>query len=188
MINLKERYKKEAVPAMMKRFGYKNMCQVPKIKKVVINIGFGRDATSKSGDELKKQIAGIMEGLSSITGQKSSLRGAKKSISGFKLRQGIDVGAKVTLRKKRMYDFLDRLIHIALPRSRDFAGISTTCFDKKGNLSIGIKEQTIFPESSVQLKNIFGFQITINIDSKNREEGLELLKLLGFPLKKDIYA
>ncbi len=186
MINLKEKYNKEAVPAITEKFGYKNRNQAPKIEKVVINIGFGRDAVSKSGDELRKLVAGITADLASITGQKPSLRQSRKSISGFKLRQGIDIGAKVTLRGKRMYDFLDRLIHVALPRSRDFRGLNPKNFDNKGNLSIGIKEHIIFPEVSAEkLKNIFGFQITVKTTASTKEEGMELLKLLGFPIKRD---
>jgi len=184
MLNLKEKYNKEAVPAIVKKFGYKNVNQAPKIEKVVVNVGFGKSAVSKSGDELKKFMTGISNDLAAITGQKPSMRQAKKSIAGFKLREGIVIGAKVTIRGKRMYDFLDRLIHIALPRSRDFKGLDNKCFDKKGNMSIGIREHIIFPEVSAEkLKSIFGFQITVKTTAETKEEGVELLRLLGFPIK-----
>ncbi len=184
MIALKEKYNKEVIPAMVEKFGYKNVNQTPKIEKVVINVGFGRDATTKSGEELKRLVSGIVDDLSVITGQKPSMRRARKSIAGFKLREGLVIGAKVTLRGPRMYDFLDRLVHIALPRSRDFRGLNDKSFDDKGNMSIGIKEQIIFPEVSVEkLRNIFGFQITVKTTASNREEGIELLRLLGFPIK-----
>ena len=186
MLNLKEKHNKEATSAMTERFGYKNLNQVPKIEKVVVNVGFGKDAVNKSGDELKKFMTGISNDLAAITGQKPSMRQAKKSISGFKLREGIVIGAKVTMRGKRMYDFLDRLIHVALPRSRDFRGLDDRCFDKEGNMSIGIKEQIIFPEVSAEkLKNIFGFQITVKTTASTKEEGIELLRLLGFPIKRN---
>jgi len=185
MVNLKEKYKKTVVSEMVKKFGYDNLMAVPKIEKVVVNIGFGKDSVAKSGDELKKFMAAIEENLAQITGQKPSLRKAKKSISGFKLREGSIVGAKVTLRGKRMNDFVDKLINVALPRSRDFRGIDLKYFDKEGNLTIGIKEHIIFPEVSAdRIRNIFGFQITIKTSAKTKEEGIEFLRLLGFPLKK----
>ncbi len=185
MINLKEKYKKDVIPEMLKKFEHGNVMAVPGIEKVVINISFGRETVSKSGDELKKFMAAIGNDFSLITGQKPSMRKAKKSISGFKLREGLIVGSKVTLRGKRMYDFLDKLIHVALPRSRDFKGLDLNNFDKAGNLTIGIKEHIIFPEVSAdKIKNIFGFQITVTTTTKNKEEGIELLRLLGFPLKK----
>ena len=184
ILNFKEKYDKEVIPVIMKKFGYRNVNQVPKIEKVVVNVGFGKEVVSKSGDELRKFIAGISSDLAAITGQKPSMRQARKSISGFKLREGTVIGAKVTIRGKRMYDFLDRLIHIALPRSRDFRGLDSKCLDKEGNMSIGIKEHIIFPEVSAEkLKNIFGFQITVKTSAKTKEEGAELLKLLGFPIK-----
>ncbi len=186
MTNLKEKHRKEAIPALIEKFGYKNVNQAPKIEKVVVNIGFGKEAVSKSGDELRKFMAGIENDLAAITGQKPSMRQAKKSVSGFKLREGLVIGAKVTLRGKRMYDFLDRLIHIALPRSRDFRGLDGRCFDRDGNMSIGIKEHIIFPEVSAEkLKNIFGFQVTVKTSASSKEEGMELLRLLGFPIKRE---
>jgi len=186
MIILQERYKQEVIPAMMKRFNYKNKHQVPKIEKVVINIGFGREAVSKDGEELKKFIQGVTESLALITGQKLSLRKSKQSIAGFKLREGINIGAKATLRGKRMFDFLVRLIDIALPRSRDFRGLDIKSFDQKGNFCIGLKEHIIFPEVLVEkAKNIFGFQVVVKTTAETKEEGIELLRYLRFPIKKD---
>lgn len=184
MLRLREKYEKEVVPQMMERFGYKNKMAVPKIEKVVINTGFGRQVSGKTADEQKKIIEAILEDLALISGQKPILKKAKKSISGFKIKKGMPVGATVTLRRKRMNDFLERLIHIALPRLRDFRGIEPKSFDKEGNLTIGIKEQIVFPEISPEkVKNIFGLEITIVTTAKKREEGIELLKLLGFPIK-----
>lgn len=168
----------------MEKFGYKNKMAVPKIEKVVVNIGFGRLVSGKTSKEKEEIIKSILEDLTLITGQKPILTKAKKSISSFKVRKGDPIGAKVTLRKKMMYDFLERLIHIVLPRSRDFRGIETSSFDKKGNLTIGIKEHIAFPEVSPEkTRNIFSLEVTITINAKKREEGIELLKLLGFPIK-----
>ncbi len=182
---MKEKYNKEVIPALIEKFKYKNKNQAPKIEKVVVNVGFGREAISRGSDDLKKFIAGLVDDLSLITGQKPSLRNAKKSIAGFKLRAGVPIGAKVTLRGKRMYDFLGRLVGVALPRSRDFRGLDLKHFDKDGNFSLGIKEHIIFPEVSAEkMKNIFGFEVTIRIKANSKEEGIELLRLLGFPIKK----
>lgn len=183
-MRLLEKYKKEVVPAMMKKFGYKNLMAVPKIEKVIVNTGFGRLVTGKTADEQKKIVEAIANDLALITGQKPIITKAKTSISGFKTKKGMPLGAKVTLRRKRMYDFLERLIHIALPRSKDFQGIDLKSFDRKGNLTIGIKEHIAFPEVSPEkVKNIFGLEITIVTNSKRKEEGIELLKLMGFPIK-----
>ena len=184
MLRLKEKYQKEVIPAMMEKFGYRNEMAVPKIKKVVVNTGFGRLVAGKTSEEQKKLETAILEDLALISGQKPILKGAKKSISGFKIRKGMPVGAQVTLRGKRMQDFLERLIHIALPRSRDFRGIDPKSFDPKGNLTLAIKEHIAFPEISPEkVKNIFGLEITVVTTAKSREEGIELLKLLGFPIK-----
>jgi large subunit ribosomal protein L5 len=184
MIHLKEKFEKEVIPKMMERFGYKNKMAVPKIEKVIINTGFGRLISGKTSKESEVIVNGILEDLSLISGQKPVLRLAKKSISGFKIHKGMPIGAMVTLRKKRMYDFLERLIHIALPRSRDFKGIDVSSFDKKGNLTIGIKEQISFPEILPErTKIIFGLEVTVVTNAKTREEGIELLKFLGFPIK-----
>jgi large subunit ribosomal protein L5 len=184
MIRLPEKYKKEVIPEMMKKFGYKNSMAVPKLLKVTVNTGFGKLISGKTSEEQKKILNSILDDLALICAQHPVLTKAKKSISGFKIRKGLPIGAKVTLRKKKMYDFLGRLIHIALPRSRDFRGIEPSSFDKKGNLTIGIREQIAFPEVSPErTKNIFGLEITVVTNAKKREEGLELLKLLGFPIK-----
>lgn len=182
--DLKEKYNNEVIPEMMKKFGYQNKMAVPKIKKVVVNTSFGRLLTGQTSEEQKIITKAILNDLSLICGQYPVLTKAKKSISGFKVRKGQPVGAMVTLRRKKMFDFLERLIHITLPRSRDFQGISTSSFDKKGNLTIGIKEHLIFPEISPEkAKNIFGLEVTIVTTAKRREEAIELLKLLGFPIK-----
>ena len=184
MIRLQEKYKKEVIPEMMKKFGYKNSMAVPKLLKVTVNTGFGKLISGKTSEEQKKILNSILDDLALISAQHPILTKAKKSISGFKIRKGLPIGAKVTLRKKKMYDFLERLIRIALPRSRDFRGIEISAFDKKGNLTIGIREQIVFPEVSPErAKNIFGFEITIVTNAKKREEGIELFKLLGFPIK-----
>jgi large subunit ribosomal protein L5 len=184
MIRLQDKYKKEVVLAIKERFGYKSPMAVPRIEKVVINTGFGRAISGKSSDEQKKIAEGILNDLTLICGQRPVLTKAKKSISGFKLRKDLAIGAKITLRRKRMYDFLERLIHIALPRTRDFRGINPSSIDKKGNLTIGIREHIVFPEILPEkIKLNFGFEITVNTTTKKREEGLELLRLLGFPIK-----
>ena len=186
MLHLKEKYQKEVIPAMMERFGYKNAIAVPRIEKVVINTGFGKLISGKTSEEQKKFCQNILGDLSLICGQKAQITVAKKSVAGFKLRKGIPIGARATLRKQRMNDFLERLIHIGFPRSRDFQGIDSKSFDKRGNLTIGIKEQIIFPEILPErARNIFGFEITITTTAKKKEEGIELLKLMGFPIKRE---
>jgi len=183
-MRLMEKYEKEVIPKMMERFGYKNKMAVPKIEKVVVNCGFGRLLYGKTPAEKEKIYNEVLDNLALICGQRPVLTKARKSISGFKIRKGMPLGAKVTLRKKRMYDFLERLIHIALPRSRDFQGILPKSFDKNGNLTIGIKEHIAFPEIDPEkASHIFGLEVTIVTNAKSREEGLELLKLLGFPIK-----
>lgn len=184
MLRLKEKYQKEVIPTMKEKFGYKGIMVVPKIEKVVVNTGFGRLISGKSSEEQKKIQDAILNNLILICGQRPILTKAKKSISGFKIRKGMPVGARVTLRKKRMDDFLERLIHITLPRSRDFRGIDRKSFDKKGNLTLAIKEHIAFPEILPEkAKFIFGLEITVVTTAKSREEGLELLKLMGFPIK-----
>ena len=185
MPQLKDKFEKEVIPAMMERFGYTNKMAVPRIEKVVVNTGFGRLIAGKTSDEQKKIQENILNDLSLICGQKPILTFAKKSISGFKIRKGVSVGACVTLRGQKMYDFLERLIHIGLPRSRDFRGIEQNSFDKKGNLTLAIKEQITFPEILPEKSKInFGFEITVVTTAKTKEEGIELLKLLGFPIKQ----
>ncbi len=179
MSRLQEKYRKTVIPAVQKTFGIENVMAVPKIEKVVVNTGVGRLVKEE------KTIERIAKELSTITGQKPVLRKAKKSISGFKLRQGVTVGTSVTLRGKRMYDFLDRLIAIALPRSKDFRGIEVKNFDKMGNLNLGIKESSIFPEINYEnVKDVFGLEVTVVTTAKNREKGIELLRQMGFPIKK----
>ena len=164
---------------MQKSFGIENIMAVPKIEKVVINTGIGRIVKED------KTIERIAKDLTMIVGQKIVFRKAKKSISGFKLREGVNVGISVTLRGKRMYDFLDRLIAIALPRSRDFRGIDINNLDKMGNLNFGIKESSIFPEINYEnIKDVFGLEVTVVTTAKNREKGVELLRQIGFPIKK----
>lgn len=184
MSNLLEKYKKEAVPAMMKQFGYKSVMAVPRIEKVVINTGFGRQMVAKSGDEARKFLEFIVNEIGLIAGQKPVVTKAKKAIAAFKTRQGMPMGVAVTIRKQKMYDFISRLINIALPRSRDFQGIDAKSFDKAGNMSIAIKEHISFPEITPErAKDIFSLEITIVTNAGSREKGLALLKLMGFPIK-----
>ncbi|MCK4781976.1 50S ribosomal protein L5 [Candidatus Parcubacteria bacterium] len=186
MTSLQEKYKKEVIPAMMEKLGYTNPMAVPKIEKVVVNNSFGRLISGKTSKEQEKVWKSISDDLTLITGQKSVLTQAKKSIAGFKIRQGVFVGIKITLRRKKMYDFLSRLIDIALPRSRDFQGIKSSSVDKNGNLTIGIKEHICFPEIAPEKsKFIFGFEVIVATTAKTKEQGLELLKLMGFPIKKN---
>jgi len=181
---MEEKYKKQAIPKMIEKFGYKNKMSVPKITKVVVNTGFGKLIGGKGNDEQKNIYEAILEDLAVIVGQKPVLRKATKSIAGFKTREGMFLGAAVVLRRKRMYDFLGRLVYIALPRTRDFRGIDQKSFDKKGNLTYGIKEHIIFPEIFPEkVRNIFGLEVTVVMNAKTKEEGMELLKLLGFPIK-----
>ena len=185
MIYLKEKYQKEVVPEMMKKFGYKNRMAVPKIEKVVLNTGFGKLISGKTSNEQKKIQEAILNDLTLIAGQRAVLTKAKKSIAGFKIRQGMLVGTAVTLRKKRMFDFLNRFIHIIIPRTRDFQGIELKSIDKTGNLTIAVKEHIVFPEIMPEkVRFIFGLEVTVVTTAKSKEQGLELLKLMGFPLKK----
>jgi len=176
---LKETYLKEVVPAMMKEFGYKNTMQVPKVEKVVLNMGVG-EATQNA-----KALDGAIADLTVISGQKPIIRKAKKSIAGFKLRANMPIGVKVTLRGDRMYEFLDRLLSTALPRIRDFRGLSPKSFDGRGNYSFGVNEQLIFPEIDYdKIDKIRGMDITIVTTAKTDEEGRALLKHIGFPLRE----
>jgi len=185
-MRLKEKYHKEVVPKLKEKFGYKSIAAVPCIEKVVVNTGFGRLVSGKSKQDAANEYKDILEDLALITGQKPILREAKKSISTFKIREGAPVGAMTTLRKQKMYDTLERLINIILPRTRDFAGLNPDSVDRDGNLTIGIKEQIVFPEISAEkTKRIFGFEITVVTSAKNKEEGMELFKSLGFPIKNN---
>ncbi len=176
---LLEKYRKEVIPAMQKEFNIANVMAVPRVEKVVVNIGIGRVAKD---DKATERIA---KDLTVLSGQKPVFRKAKKSISGFKSREGMKVGISVTLRGKRMYDFMDRLISIALPRSKDFRGIEAKNFDRMGNLNIGIKESSIFPELNYEnLKDIFPLEVTVVTRAKSTAKGARLLKLMGFPIKQ----
>jgi len=182
---VKDTYTKKAIPALTKKFGYKSSMAVPRIEKVVINTGLGRIMTGKGPSEQEKAMEVIQKDLSAITGQKAAATKAKKSIAGFKLRQGMITGAKVTLRGPRMFDFIDRFVNIALPRSRDFRGLSLGSVDEKGNLTIGVKEHIFFPEISIeQIRQSFGLEITIVTTAASKEEGTELFRQLGFPFQK----
>ncbi|OIP24637.1 50S ribosomal protein L5 [bacterium CG2_30_37_16] len=180
MARLKDLYKKEIIKKMETDFGYTNVMEVPKITKIVVNIGVGQAITnSKLLDELEKVIA-------KITGQKPIRTIAKKSIAGFKLREGYPIGLSVIMRGERMYDFLDRLVNVALPRVRDFRGIKPKAFDGKGNYSLGINEHTVFPEvSHDDIVGTYGLQVNINTTATNDEEAKKLLEYFGFPFKKD---
>ena len=185
MQSLKEKYNKEVIPEMMKSMGYKNRMAVPSIRKVVLNSSFGKAVVGKSGSEREKIQNLITQDLSLIAGQKTNLVKSKKSIAGFKLREGLEIGAVVTLRKNKMWDLIERLVYLSLPRSRDFKGIDPKSVDKSGNLSLGFKEHIFFPEIFTEKeKTIFGLEITIVTNAKSKEEGLELYKLLGFPIKE----
>lgn len=185
MTELKKKYEKEVINGMEEKFKYGNKMAVPKIVKVVINTGFGKIITPKTKDEQKRFNEYIIENIGLISGQRPVLTKARKSISTFKLREGNVIGAKVTLRGKKMYAFLEKLINIVLPRVRDFRGISPKIIDKRGNMNLGIKEHIVFPEISPEKSPIIlGLQITIVTNAKSKEEGLELFKLLDFPLKK----
>jgi len=184
VVHLSEKYNTEVIPQMMKKFGYKSKMAVSRVEKVVVNTGFGRQIAGKSTEEQKKIQEAVLADLALITGQRPILTKAKKSIASFKIREGLPIGAKVVLRGKRMMDFLERLIHIVLPRTRDFQGIEPNSFDKKGNLTIAILEHIAFPEILPEkAKDIFGLEITVVTNAKSKEEGMELLKLLGFPIK-----
>ena len=175
---LQEYYEKEVVPQLMKEMGYKNPMQVPRLVKIVINMGIG-EATQNI-----KVLDAAVEELAIITGQRPIIRRAKKSIAAFKLKAGMPIGCKVTLRRERMYDFLDKLIHFALPRVRDFKGLSAKSFDGRGNYTIGIREHIIFPEINYdKIDKIKGMNITFVTTAKTDKEGKALLKKLGLPLR-----
>jgi len=179
-MTLKEKYKKEIVPKMEEKFGFKNDMLVPSLTKVVLNVGFG------SHPKEKEFMASVEKGLMKITGQKPVFTKAKKSISAFKIREGLVIGAKVTLRGQRMYDFTDKLVNITFPRVRDFRGISEKAVDNTGNLTVGFKDYTAFPEIRLEeVDNNYGLEVCLSTSARNRAEGLELFRFLGFPFKKD---
>lgn len=179
-MRLKDKYKKEIVPALKAEFGYKNEALVPRVSKVVINVGFGKHTK-------EKEFAGTVEKtLIKISGQKPVFTKSKKSISAFKVREGMVIGAMVTLRDKRMYDFIEKLVNITFPRVRDFRGLNDKAIDNKGNLTIGFKEHTAFPEiKQEEIDNLHGLEVSIQTTATNKAEGLALLTLLGFPFKKN---
>lgn len=179
-MRLKEKYQKEILPKLKKDFNFKNDFVAPRLTKVVLNVGFGSHAKEK------EYMQNIIESLGRIAGQKAVFTLAKKSVSAFKIREGMTIGAKVTLRGDRMYDFVEKLVGITFPRVRDFRGISEKAVDSTGNLTIGIKDQAAFPEIKIEdITNNFGLEISLATSTKNREESLELFRLIGFPFKKD---
>ena len=179
MSTIKKLYTEEVAPALFKKFAYKSTMQIPKMDKIVINIGLGE------AKDNPKAIDAALSDLSQITGQKPVVTKAKKSVANFKLRQGMSIGVKVTLRGEKMYEFIDRLFNVALPRVRDFRGINPNAFDGRGNYSLGIKEQLIFPEIEYDnIDKIRGMDIIIVTTAKTDEEGRELLTLLGAPFAR----
>jgi len=179
MARLKSDYKQNVVPALQKKFAYNNVMQIPAITKVVVNMGVGEASQNA------KLITGAVQDMTQITGQKPVVTRARKSIANFKLREGMPVGCRVTLRGERMWEFLDRLINISLPRIRDFKGVSPKSFDGRGNYTLGIREQIIFPEIDYdKVDRVRGMDITICTSASNNEEGLELLKGFRMPFRK----
>jgi large subunit ribosomal protein L5 len=180
MPNLKQYYRETVVPAMMSEFKYKNVMQVPRIVKVTVNVGVGEAIDNA------KALDGAVDDVLKITGQKPVITKAKKSIATFKLREGRAIGVKVTLRHERMWAMLDRLINIALPRTRDFRGVSSDSFDGRGNYTLGLREQLIFPEIEYdKIDKVRGMEVTIVTTAKSDEEGRRLLKLLGMPFREN---
>lgn len=178
MPRLKEIYQEQVVPALMKRFNYRNRMEVPRLDKIVINMGLGEAIQNV------KILDSAVQELTLITGQKAVITKAKKSIAQFKLRAGMPIGVRVTLRKDRMYEFFNRLVNIALPRVRDFKGVSSKSFDGRGNFALGVKEQLIFPEIHYdKIDKVKGMNIVITTTAKTDEEGKELLRLLGMPFR-----
>ncbi len=178
-VRLHEEYKKEIIPSLMKKFGYKSVMQVPKLDKIVVNMGVGAAVADQ------KILEEAVKELETITGQRPSVRKAKKAISNFKLREGLKIGAIVTLRRERMYEFLDRLVNIALPRVRDFRGLSDKSFDGRGNYTLGVKEQIIFPEINVEkITKVMGMDVTLVTTANTDAEAFELLSAFGVPFMK----
>lgn len=179
MARFKDKYQNDVAKALMEKFGYKSVMEIPKIEKIVVNMGLG------DGKDNPKVIKAAVDELATITGQAPVVTKAKKSVANFKVREGMSVGAKVTLRGERMYEFIDRFITIALPRVRDFRGVSANSFDGRGNYTLGIKEQLIFPEINIdQVETVRGMDITFVTTAKTDEEARELLKLMGMPFSK----
>jgi large subunit ribosomal protein L5 len=185
MTSLREKYNKVITSELKKELGLKNVLQCPRLSKIVLNVGVGNWTTkdSKRKDEVLKKVS---NDLMTITGQKPQICPAKKSVSGFSLREKMPVGLKVTLRGERMYDFLERFIHIVLPRIRDFQGVKTSSVDKSGNLTIGLQEQLVFPEISADDTDFFfGMEVTVVTSAKEKHASVELLKKLGIPFSKE---
>jgi len=179
MNRLKEKYKSEVVPALMQKFPYSNQMEVPRLEKIVVNMGVG------AAIQEAKALDAAVNDLTTITGQKPVVTKARKSIANFKLRQGMSIGCKVTLRGIRMYEFFDRLVSIALPRVRDFRGVSASSFDGRGNYSLGVKEQLIFPEIEYdKVERVQGMDIVIVTSAKTDEESKEFLRLMGMPFRE----
>ena len=179
MSRLKDLYKDEIVDAMIKKFGYKNIMEVPKLDKIVINMGVGE------AKENAKVLDSAVKDLETITGQKVVLTRAKKSVANFKIREGMPIGCKTTLRGEKMYDFMDRLVNLALPRVRDFRGVSADAFDGRGNYALGVKEQLIFPEIEYdKVEKVRGMDVIVVTTAKTDEEARELLRLFGMPFAK----
>jgi large subunit ribosomal protein L5 len=179
MPRLKELYAEQVVPTLQKEMGYQNIMEVPRLEKIVVNIGLGEAL------ENAKALDAAMQDMATITGQKPIIRRARKSIASFKVREGNPIGIKTTLRGNRMWDFLDRLCNIALPRQRDFRGISPDSFDGRGNYSLGLREQLIFPEIDYDsIDKIRGFEVTIVTTAQTDEEGFQLLRHLGMPFRR----
>ena len=181
MPNLKKKYQDEVAPALMQKFGYKSTMQIPRIEKIVVNCGCGEARDNA------KVLEAVVNDLSIITGQKPVITKAKKSVANFKLREGMPIGAKVTLRQDKMWEFLDRLFNVALPRVRDFRGINPNAFDGRGNYALGIKEQLIFPEIEYdKIDKIRGMDVVICTTAQTDEEARELLKLMGAPFASNV--
>ena len=179
MARMKDYYKSEVAPALMDKFGYKSVMQIPKLDKIVVNVGCGE------AKDNTKVVDAIVKDISTITGQHPTICCAKKSVANFKLREGVTIGVKVTLRGDRMYEFLDRLFNVALPRVRDFRGINPNAFDGRGNYNMGLKEQLIFPEIEFdKIDKVRGMDICFVTTAKTDEEGRELLRLMGAPFAK----
>lgn len=186
MNDLKKKYIKDVSKALKDKFGYSSAMAIPKITKVVINVGIGRMVSDKDSSVKKTIVNDVLEDITAITGQKAIVTRAKKSIATFKVREGNPIGVKVTLRGEKMYGFLEKLINVILPGVRDFQGLKTEAFDKHGNMAIGIKEHIIFPEILPEnTKTHFGLEIIIVTTANSPEEGKELLTLMGLPFKKD---
>jgi len=178
-VSIKEKYSKEAIKVIKEELGFKNVLQAPRIEKVIVNTGIGKFIKDSN------MVKDIFESMEVIVGQKPVLTKSRKSIAGFKIREGLEVGVKATLRGRRMWDFLDRLVGASIPRIKDFQGLKESAVDASGNLNIGIKEHAIFPEILAEnVKNIFGLQITVVTSAKNHEEGIALFRALGFPIIK----